>query len=132
MPRGGKRPGSGRRLGSKNRHRKKDLDDVSREVLRTIDSIDVWQRLLHCNSPKIVYSAISYLTDRCFGRPSQTIQGGSQPVRIEFSLAGWASTPEWLTPADGKPEFLPAKGIPQQLEAQLVEAISQIEDTDGE
>jgi len=36
---------------------------------------------------------MEYLTDRVYGRPAQTIQGGFQPVRIEFS---WVGTPEWL------------------------------------
>src|SRR5262245_28620709 len=44
VPKGGKRPGAGRRLGSKNKHKKSDLDWISKEVLKNIDSVALWKR----------------------------------------------------------------------------------------
>jgi hypothetical protein len=124
---GGKRENAGRKPGTRNRNtkdRKLELDDVAKKVLSSIDSVGVWTRLLTSNSPKTVFAALSYLTDRVHGRPAQTIQGSIAPVQIEFSLAGWANHPEWL---DGKPERLPAKVIPQIAES-LQQVIDQIED----
>jgi|SRR5215813_5841230 len=41
---------------------------------------------------------MEYLTDRVYGRPTQTVQGNpEQPVTIQLQ---WSSTPEWLTKAD--------------------------------
>ena len=43
----------------------------------------------------MVASDMEYLTDRLYGRPTQTIQGNpEQPVTIQLQ---WSSTPEWLT-----------------------------------
>jgi hypothetical protein len=57
-------------------------------------------------------SVMEYLTDRVHGRPAQTIQGGSQPVRIEFS---WSGTPEWMNQ-------------PRVEEATIQQVIGQIEE----
>src|SRR5262245_35292883 len=112
MPSGGPRPGSGRKLGSKNKRSKADVDRITAQVLREIDSVSLWKRVLHSNSPKTVLGALQYLMDRFYGRPSQTIQGGSQPVRIEFSWAAPA-LPEWLSPA---PVEVESRVVPQLLE----------------
>jgi len=94
--RGGKRPNSGRKPGSKNSYRytKKDFDDISKQVLNEVNTVALWKKVLRSSSMKVVTQALMYLMDRAYGRPAQTIQGGTQPVRIEFS---WAGTPEWMT-----------------------------------
>jgi len=91
---GGKRPGAGRKPGSRN-HAAKIADDVARRVLSEVDQIALWKKFLHCRSIKVAAGCLQYLTDRAFGRPAQTIQGGTQPLKIEFS---WNGTPEWMSP----------------------------------
>ena len=93
MPKGGAKPGAGRPLGSKNRFSRAQGDHISREVLRSIDSVALWKKVLHSNSPKVIVTGLMYLMDRVFGRPAQTIQGGSEPLKIEFS---WNGTPDWM------------------------------------
>src|SRR5262245_55301026 len=100
MPIGGKRPGAGRKLGSKNKHSQKEGDTLSREVLRSIDSVALWRKALHSNAPKTIVTALMYLMDRCFGRPAQIVQGGTQPIKIEFS---WNGTPEWMSSSNREP-----------------------------
>src|SRR5215471_15611630 len=95
MAKGGARVGSGRKLGSKNRFSRAQGDHISREVLRSIDSVALWKKVLRSNSPKVIVTGLMYLMDRVFGRPAQTIQGGSEPLKIEFS---WNGTPDWLKP----------------------------------
>src|SRR5262249_36898024 len=123
---GGKRPGAGRRLGSKNKRRKADVDRITGEVLRSVDSVALWKKILHSNSPKTILGALQYLMDRHFGRPSQTIQGGSQPVRIEFSWAAPA-LPEWLTPAPVKVE---SRVVPQLQQHLLEQVVTPMDDTE--
>src|SRR5215510_11364718 len=94
---GGKRPGAGRKPGSRN-HAAKIADDVARRVLSEVDTIALWKKFLYCRSIKVASGCLQYLTDRAFGRPAQTIQGGTQPLKIEFS---WQGTPEWMAPRDG-------------------------------
>src|SRR5262245_42276845 len=92
---GGPRPNSGRPLGGKNRL--PHLDKVSKKVLEQIDTVALWKKILHSNSPKTALAALMYLFDRVYGRPAQTIQGGAQPLKIEFS---WGSTPDWMKPVN--------------------------------
>src|SRR5262249_47251796 len=115
---GGKRPNAGRKLGSKNRHKKQDLDNISREVLRSIDSVGLWRKLLSSNSPKTVCSGLMYLMDRVYGRPAQIVQGGTQPITIEFS---WPGQTEWLNPA-------PVERVIPQIEARLSHVIHELDD----
>ena len=89
---GGKRPGSGRRLGSKNHFKRMDFD-VSRQILQQVDVIALWKKILHSKSIKVAATGLMYLMDRVYGRPAQTIQGGSEPLKVEFS---WNGTPEWM------------------------------------
>lgn len=125
MAHGGKRPGAGRRLGSKNKRRKADVDRITGEVLRTVDSVALWKKILHSNSPKTILGALQYLMDRHFGRPAQTIQGSAQPVRFEFSSGG-LPTPEWMPPSRVESRLVP------QIEESLQHVISQIEDKNEE
>jgi hypothetical protein len=85
MPRGGKRPGAGRPLGKRSAHHKL-AQDQARTVLAEVDSVALWKKFLHCPQVKVAADCLQYLTDRAFGRPAQTIQGGSVPVKIEFSF----------------------------------------------
>src|SRR5262245_438868 len=112
MARGGKRPGAGRPLGKRSAHQKL-AQDTARTVLAEVDTTALWKKFLYSPQVKVAADCLQYLYDRAYGRPSQTIQGGSQPVRIEFSLAGWASNPEWLSP-------VPAQ-VPQIMESRVIE-----------
>jgi hypothetical protein len=68
---------------------------VAAQVLSEVDAVSVWKKLiLQQDKPQVVASVMQYLTDRAFGRPTQTIQGNpEQPVAIQLQ---WPSTPEWL------------------------------------
>src|SRR5262249_33172224 len=126
------REGSGRPLGSPNKRPRKDIDGVSLRVLKSIDCIAVWQRLLSCNSPKVVLGAMQYLTDRVYGRPAQTIQGGSQPVKIEFSYGG-VPTPACMPPTAKVESRLLEASPPNAASGELwQQVVGQIEDENQE
>jgi hypothetical protein len=97
--RGGKRPGAGRKPGSVTAPKARMLQqakDVATQVLSEVDAVAVWKKLiLQQDKPQVVASVMEYLTDRVYGRPAQTIQGGNQPVKIELQ---WNGSPEWLKP----------------------------------
>ena len=120
---GGKRPGAGRPLGSKNKYKKIDGDFISKEVLRSIDSVALWKKILGSNSIKVVATGLMYLMDRVYGRPAQTIQGGTQPLKIEFS---WNGTPEWMrsTTLSSREPSQTFNQIPQETEKALAEVLA--------
>jgi hypothetical protein len=68
---------------------------VAAQVLSEVDAVSVWKKLiLQQDKPQVVASVMEYLTDRVYGRPTQTVQGNpEQPVTIQLQ---WSSTPEWL------------------------------------
>src|SRR5262245_37915235 len=113
--RGGKRPGAGRPLGKRSAHHKL-AQDMAQKVLSEVDTIGLWKKFLHCPQVKVAADCLQYLHDRAFGRPSQTIQGGTTPVRIEFSFGG---TPEWLKPDWKPPAITPAETV-LQIEGQVL------------
>ena len=94
---GGKREGAGRKRGGHNSKRKEMLrmaEDISREVLSRVDVVKIWMKLLRCNSPKVVFASLQYLTDRSYGRPVQMIAGDpNKPVNIQLS---WNGSPQWM------------------------------------
>jgi hypothetical protein len=65
--------------------------DVAAHVLSEVDAVAIWKKLiLQQEKPQVVASVMEYLTDRVYGRPSQTIQGNpEQPVTIQLQ---WSST----------------------------------------
>jgi hypothetical protein len=96
--RGGKRPGAGRKLGSVSAAKarmQQTAKDVAAQVLSEVDAVAIWKKLiLQQDKPQVAASVMEYLTDRVYGRPTQTIQGNPrQPVTIQLQ---WSSTPEWL------------------------------------
>jgi hypothetical protein len=127
---GGKRPGAGRRLGSKNRHKKADVDRITEKVLRSVDTVALWKRILHSNSPKTILGALQYLMDRHFGRPAQVISGSGPPIKVEFSWG--AVSPDWLSPEWSRTPAVETRAIPQQIEEKLEHIVSQIEDDNKE
>ncbi len=91
MPRGGKRPGAGRKLGGKNKPRiqLKTRVDIAARVLDEIDAVSMWKRLLQDKQSRIRLLALQYLTDRAYGRPVQMIQGDLlNPVSINLEWRG--------------------------------------------
>jgi hypothetical protein len=91
--RGGKRPGSGRKPGTRN-YLHRTAVDCSQQVLAEVDVIALWKKVLRCNQMKVVSDALQYLMDRVYGRPQQVVTG-NQAVKIELQ---WTGTPEWLQP----------------------------------
>ena len=118
---GGKRPGAGRKPGSRN-HAAKIADDVARRVLSEVDQIALWKKFLHCRSIKVASGCLQYLTDRAFGRPAQTIQGGTQPLKIEFS---WQGTPDWMGPSQPRIQPDNHSNFQDKGERAAVEAVTQ-------
>src|SRR5262252_9366890 len=104
MPMGGRRPGSGRKPGQRSIHHK-IATDVARQVLSEVDSVELWKKFLHCNSPKVASACLQYLTDRAFGRPAQVISGSGPPIKVEFSWG--APTPDWMPPARVERRVIP-------------------------
>ena len=123
---GGKRPNAGRKPGGTVKHRKVEMDTISKEVLRSVDSVAIWKKLLKSNSPKTIATSMMYLMDRVFGRPVQTLQGGSTPVKIEFSL-GMPATPAWLSP-NFVPPAVESRVVIPELEQSLERVISEVID----
>jgi hypothetical protein len=121
--RGGRRVGAGRKLGTRTRLQQTAID-VAAQVLSEVDAVAVWKKLiLQQDKPQVIASVMEYLTDRVYGRPTQTIQGNpEQPVTIQLQ---WPSTPEWLTPVTVNQQLNhittstdPADGIRQLTDGQ--------------
>jgi hypothetical protein len=82
---GGKRAGAGRRVGSGNRAKVVAVD-IAREALASIDQIGEWQKLMHSKDEKIRLQALSYLTDRAYGKAqtSVNLQGDALKLLVEY------------------------------------------------
>ncbi len=103
MPRGGRRPGAGRKLGGKNKPRiqLKTRVDIASPVLDEVDQIAVWKRLVHHKHARVSLAAMEYLTDRVHGRPIQMVAGDLQrPISINLT---WGTTPQWAEPVNVTP-----------------------------
>ena len=119
MPKGGIRPGSGRPPGRRRSAHHQAAQDIAQYVLCRIDAAKIWMKLLRCNSPKIVFATMQYLTDRAYGRPVQMIAGDpNTPVTIQLS---WNGSPQWqsapvLSDPLAIPELIPPNIlIPEDL-----------------
>lgn len=66
---GGKRPGAGRKPGSKQLL----LKDISAEILASAGPKAVWKRLLESKDERIVLDALKYLSDRVWGKAVQSV-----------------------------------------------------------
>ena len=97
MAKGGKRFGAGRPVGTRKPHYAV-ATDIARDVLKRVDAVKIWIKLLHCRSPKIVFGTLQYLTDRAYGRPVQMVVGDpNKPVSIQLS---WNGSPQWMQPQE--------------------------------
>jgi hypothetical protein len=87
--RGGKREGSGRKLGGRNIAHKVAIDCAA-QVLKEVDAPKIWKALVTCGDYKVTADVMKYLTDRVHGRPAQSVQleGGKEPIRVVMEFIG--------------------------------------------
>lgn len=88
---GGKRPGAGRKPGSRTAAQQKAID-IAGTVLAKIDAEATWIALLKCGDPKVIQTTMIYLTNRVHGMPTQPIAGDREnplvPSRLILVDAG--------------------------------------------
>jgi len=76
--RGDKRPGAGRKPGSVSAAKtrlQQTAKDVAAHVLLEVEAVAVWKKLILQQEKPQVVAGVMDLTDRVYGRPSQTFQG---------------------------------------------------------
>jgi hypothetical protein len=71
-PRGGKRPGAGRKPNYLKRLGIKAI--TAAEILAHVNELEMWQGLLHHSKPQIRLQTLQYLTDRRDGKPKQAVE----------------------------------------------------------
>jgi len=71
--RGGARPGAGRPKGSLGR-KKLVSQDIAVKILAGIDEKKSWTELLASTDERIKLESLRYLSDRAYGRPSQSLE----------------------------------------------------------
>ena len=74
MANGGRRPGAGRKRGSRTAVQKAAID-VATAVLSEVKAKEVWKALVTSSDEKIKLEAMKYLTDRAHGKPTQKLEG---------------------------------------------------------
>ena len=47
---------------------------MAEQILSAIDEVSVWQELIDCPDPRIRLDALKYLTDRRYGKASQSMK----------------------------------------------------------
>jgi hypothetical protein len=67
---GGKRPGAGRKPGSK----QLALKDLSVEILSSVDQQKLWLGFLRSKDQRIALEASKYLTDRSHGKAHESVK----------------------------------------------------------
>ena len=66
---------------------------IALAALSSVDQVELWRKHLLNEDPRVSIAALTYLTDRVAGKPSQTVQGNpEQPITFQLQ---WSSTPEW-------------------------------------
>jgi hypothetical protein len=71
--RGGKRPGSGRKRGAKNRINAGVLEVVN-AIFNRNDPIQTANRLMSCDDPKVVFGVWKVCMEFMYGKPAQQIE----------------------------------------------------------
>jgi hypothetical protein len=72
-PRGGKRPGAGRKRGAKNRINAGVLEVVN-AIFNRNDPIATANRLMSCDDPKVVFGVWKVCMEFMYGKPAQQIE----------------------------------------------------------
>lgn len=97
MPKGGKRPGAGRKP-----HKIKGLlkelpPDTAALILADMDAAKKWRRLADSKDERIVLDTLKYLTDRAYGKPKQAMEhtgAGGRELRVRVEHIGSSYGPD--------------------------------------
>src|SRR5262245_953647 len=67
---------------------------IALAALASVDQVELWRKHLLNEDPRVSIAALTYLTDRVAGKPSQVLRGDQEnPVPITLE---WTTRPEWL------------------------------------
>src|SRR5690349_16792498 len=67
---------------------------IALAALASVDQVELWRKHLLNEDPRVSIAALTYLTDRVAGKPSQVVQGDpDNPISITLK---WTRRPEWL------------------------------------
>jgi len=67
---------------------------IALAALASVDQVELWRRHLLNDDPRVSIAALTYLTDRVAGKPSQVLRGDQEnPIPITLE---WTTRPEWL------------------------------------
>ena len=68
---------------------------IALAALASVDQVELWRKHLLNEDPRVSIAALTYLTDRVAGKPSQVVQGDpDKPISITLQ---WTTRPEWLS-----------------------------------
>jgi hypothetical protein len=68
---------------------------IALAALASVDQVELWRKHLLNDDPRVSIAALTYLTDRVAGKPSQVVQGDpDNPISITLQ---WTAPPEWLS-----------------------------------
>ena len=67
---------------------------IAQAALSSVDQVELWRKHLLNKDPGVSIAALTYLTDRVAGKPSQVLKGDpDNPISITLE---WTTRPEWL------------------------------------
>jgi len=67
---------------------------IALAALSSVDQVELWRKHLLNEDPRVSIAALTYLTDRVAGKPSQVVKGDlDNPISITLQ---WTTRPEWL------------------------------------
>src|SRR5262245_27967550 len=67
---------------------------IALAALSSVDQVELWRKHLLNEDPRVSIAALTYLTDRVAGKPSQVVHGDpDNPISITLE---WTARPEWL------------------------------------
>jgi hypothetical protein len=70
---------------------------IALAALSSVDQVELWRKHLLNEDPRVSIAALTYLTDRIAGKPSQVVKGDpDNPISITLE---WTTRPEWLSSA---------------------------------
>jgi hypothetical protein len=68
---------------------------IAEAALASVDQVELWRKHLLNEDPRVSIAALTYLTDRVAGKPSQVVKGDpDNPISITLE---WTTRPEWLS-----------------------------------